>query len=311
MSRVICPNSSRVQGLKLNLPNDPYIFINVYFPVDPRNDQTDELIKVLQDVAFILDSCDQNCKIVLMGDLNADFGRGTDFVTLLKSFLHDHNLGTLWNKFDCDFTYAFSKSVNGVQRTYFSTIDHFCVSSDLLPFCIEAMPLHLVDNMSNHAPIFMKFKCEPSRIDFPSDSNTVKPPKPLWKNASNAEIHHYQDDLRHGLSQINLPDCVHCSDVRCQCRAHRDAIDNYACQIMESISSAVNSNIPFSNPSTSSKPPVPGWSDYVKPFRDDAYFWHSIWKSAGRPQNCHLHNVMKSTKNKYHFAIRKAGECNS
>lgn len=309
VSRVTCPYSSRVQGLKLNLPNDPYLFINCYFPVDTRNSETGELIRVLQDVKFVLESCDQNYKIVLLGDLNADFSRDTEFVTLLRNFILDNNLGTLWSKFECDFTYNFTRLVNGVQRTFFSKIDHFCVSSDLLPSCIEAMPLHFVDNLSNHEPIFMKFNCVPSPVQIVSDKNSIKPPKPLWRNASNADIDGYQHDLRLGLDDINLPNCLHCTNVCCDCLEHRDQIDTYAFQIMESISCAVNNNIPFSKSNASSgttnNSPMPGWSDYVKPFRDDAFFWHSVWKSAGRPQNCNLHVVMKSTRNKYHFAIRK------
>ena len=95
ISRVTCPNSYRVQGLKLNLPNDPYIFINCYFPVDNRNDAIDDLINVLQDIKYIVDSCEPNCKVVLLGDLNADFSRDTAFVTFLKDFLTENNLSAM------------------------------------------------------------------------------------------------------------------------------------------------------------------------------------------------------------------------
>ena len=49
----------------------------------------------------------------------------------------------------------------------------------------------------------------------------------------------------------------------------------------------------------------PGWSDFVKPFRDKAYFWSQVWKSAGRPLNCELHKVMKRTRNIYHYQVKK------
>ena len=305
ISRVTCPNSYRVQGLKLNLPNDPYIFINCYFPVDNRNDVIDDLINVLQDIKYIVDSCEPNCKVVLLGDLNADFSRDTAFVTFLKDFLTENNLCSVWSKFDCDFTYSFTRLVNGVERTFFSTIDHFCTSPEMLPSCTEAATLHFVENMSNHEPIFLKFKCVPSNIETVSDKNSRPPPKPVWKKAEQADIDSYKFDLEHILSEVIIPDCVTCANVCCVCTDHIDQIDNYALQIMESISSAVDNNIPFSNPNPKKALPMPGWSDYVKPFKDDAFFWHSIWKSAGRPQNCQLHTVMKSTRNKYHFAIRK------
>ena len=49
------PNSDRVQGLLLKLPDVSYLYINCYFPVDHRNHDVDILIKTLQDVKYLLD----------------------------------------------------------------------------------------------------------------------------------------------------------------------------------------------------------------------------------------------------------------
>ena len=50
---------------------------------------------------------------------------------------------------------------------------------------------------------------------------------------------------------------------------------------------------------------MPGWNEEVKQFRDEAFFWSQLWKSAGRPLNNELHNVMKRTRNIYHFQASK------
>ena len=50
---------------------------------------------------------------------------------------------------------------------------------------------------------------------------------------------------------------------------------------------------------------VPGWNEEVQPFRDTALFWHSIWVSCGKPLNSEVHNIMKRTRNVYHFQLRK------
>ena len=34
-------------------------------------------------------------------------------------------------------------------------------------------------------------------------------------------------------------------------------------------------------------------------------FWHSIWKSAGKPMNNQVHSIMKRTRNKYHMELKK------
>ena len=42
---------------------------------------------------------------------------------------------------------------------------------------------------------------------------------------------------------------------------------------------------------------IPGWQEFVEPFQDKAYFWHSVWISAGKPLNTESHKLMKNTKN--------------
>ena len=50
---------------------------------------------------------------------------------------------------------------------------------------------------------------------------------------------------------------------------------------------------------------IPGWNDLVKPYKEEALFLHAIWNSAGKPINNTLHNIMKRTRNIYHYHIRK------
>ena len=50
---------------------------------------------------------------------------------------------------------------------------------------------------------------------------------------------------------------------------------------------------------------VPGWTDIVKPFQEEAMFWNAVWTSAGKPINNSLHLIMKKARNLYHYAIRK------
>ena len=49
---------------------------------------------------------------------------------------------------------------------------------------------------------------------------------------------------------------------------------------------------------------MPGWKEEVEQFRSESVFWHSVWRSAGRPNNG-LHEVMKKTRYRYHNAVRK------
>ena len=59
------------------------------------------------------------------------------------------------------------------------------------------------------------------------------------------------------------------------------------------------------HPNQSKKKPKPGWTEHVRPYRENSLFWHSIWKSAGRPMNTVLHQIMKKTRNLYHYQLKK------
>jgi hypothetical protein len=51
---------------------------------------------------------------------------------------------------------------------------------------------------------------------------------------------------------------------------------------------------------------IPEWSEIVEPRRQDGLFWHGIWVSADRPNKGQLRNLMASTRNKFHYAVRSA-----
>ena len=50
---------------------------------------------------------------------------------------------------------------------------------------------------------------------------------------------------------------------------------------------------------------TPCWREAVSPFRDEAYFWHQVWVSYGRPLNTDIHMMMKKTRNQYHYQHKK------
>ena len=303
VKRIYCPNSKRVQGLQVKNGNLSYVFINCYFPTDPQLASADvsEILHCLQDVQYIMDNADKNSKFIMMGDLNSDFSRNSNFVNFVKAFISSNDMHTVWSKFECDYTYSFSKIVNGLQRSFFSRIYHFCLSPDLMTDCIMASPVHSVDNISNHAPIIMSVKCKLDGVVEP-ETNCSIPSHPLWKKATPENLNSYVSSLEDNLRDIHIPHhAINCTDVHC--KIHTADIDCYAANVMDAISQSVGSNIPMSSSSANSRTPMPGFSDFVKPYREDSLFWHAIWVSAGRPQNTQLHLVMKSTRNKYHYAI--------
>ena len=48
------------------------------------------------------------------------------------------------------------------------------------------------------------------------------------------------------------------------------------------------------------------WKLEVEPLRQDAVFWHGVWRSDGHPNKGELHNFMVRIRNGYHYAVRRA-----
>ena len=122
-------------------------------PVDSRNNDIGELIKVIQDIKYIIDESKDSRLfysvtwiVILVGIII--------LLILLNIFFLDNDLLSVWTKFNCDFTYSQTRMINGSERKYFSVIDHFSVSKGLLENCIDASPILTQDNLSNHTPIF-------------------------------------------------------------------------------------------------------------------------------------------------------------
>ena len=84
------------------------------------------------------------------------------------------------------------------------------------------------------------------------------------------------------------------------------ASDDLIVNILETIDQTYSSCL--SSMSTKKKgkdTPIASWESEVEPFKKDAYFWHAVWMSAGRPLNTTLHRIMQRTRNVYHLQIRK------
>jgi hypothetical protein len=307
-TRLCVPRSHRVQGLKLDMPSGEFLFINAYFPNDPGNNNLDDtdLLNTLQDIKYLLDMAGDKCTIVLMGDLNTDFSRNTPFVQIVKNFCQVNNLVTSWVKFDCDFTFYQERVVRGRTVVSKSTIDHFCVNFEHLNCCVEAMPLHMAENLSYHDPIYLKLQFDMTSLESEVTNHKINSTKrPMWNKASEAQVNQYTHDLRQLINNISInTDVLCCRNVHCDCDSHKRKLDEMCIDLMDCITKAVKANIPESSASKSS-PVIAGWNDHVQPFKERSQFWQAVWQSAGRPIDTELHRVFKHARNQYHYQVRK------
>ena len=81
----ISPSHWRIQAAILTTSFAKILIINSYFPVDPRNGDTDELIETLEVIKRLVVNHNYD-ELLLTGVLNADFIRNTRHCSLFKIF---------------------------------------------------------------------------------------------------------------------------------------------------------------------------------------------------------------------------------
>ena len=85
--------------------------------------------------------------------------------------------------------------------------------------------------------------------------------------------------------------------MKCRSIDHCDKADEFISKVLQSVEDAAAEALPTpSEPRTlpSRTKVFPGWKTFVKPFRDNAFFWHQVWSSAGRPLNTEMYFTFNS-----------------
>ena len=188
-------------------------------------------------------------------------------------------------------------------------LDHFFVNQRLLDCVVDAVPVHLGDNLSRHSPNVMKIKIDQEITYKPQQSDFPKVRKPAWYKATQEDKDNYTELLDMHLRDIYIPDSLSCTDVSCQCSVHSQERDRHVIDILCTLVETSYSCIPLTakpRPDKVNGQCLPGWNSTVAPLKDDSLFWHSVWKDAGSPQSGALHQVMCHARRKYHTAVRQA-----
>ena len=150
----ISPQHWRIQAIKIQLNKTSILIVNSYLPNDSLAANPDDmaLTEVLEEIRSVISghTFDQ---LYLLGDLNTDFSRRTGHVRTVNNFIKDLGLIGSWDKFAADFSHI--SEYNG--RTFVSLIDHFLWNSTATDFVSDCGILHLLENSSDHCPIFCKF----------------------------------------------------------------------------------------------------------------------------------------------------------
>ena len=298
----VSPNHNRMQAVLLETDESVVMIVNVYFPPDPKTkaySMNSDLEDVLATIENLIDS--QNCNdVVIVGDLNCDIKRDNGRVDRMRTFLSSNSMEMAWETFDVDYTHEFELD----NITYTSTIDHVLWNSNLRSRVENGGVMHPFNNTSDHSPIYCDltktFSTTQKAKNVKSEQNGVS-----TKILDEMDWKQFHDNLDVKLVGLAIPDCVNCRNTHCSDELHVFQIDGYVKNVLDSIDECIKSIAGKKRRNRKNTKIIPGWTEIVKPFHDDAKFWNALWTSAGKPLNNVLHNIMKKTRNQYHYAIRK------
>ena len=129
---------------------------------------------------------------------------------------------------------------------------------------------------------------------------TARIPRQQWDCADFTDRLNYQTTLNNNLSSLQLPrDCINCTDYCCTDYSHIASIQAFHDSLIESCleTSKVISV-------TKSPKNIPGLNEHVERHKQTSQFWHFTWKECGSPRNGEIAQIMRSTRSRYHYAIR-------
>ena len=180
----------------------------------------------------------------------------------MRRFKEELNLDNSWENFEADFSHV--HELNGV--TYVSLLDHFMWNMSLGELVSDCGVLHILENTSDHSPIFCDLTVEDVVNPLPSSNPVKSSPKPSWKLATNDEKESFKAILSDNLNDVRVLENI-CQDVHCKDSSHIDQIDGYLDDLVYCLENACEAALPTANngKKSSNKNPrkVAGWNHLV------------------------------------------------
>ena len=291
-SKRVCAVIMKLNGIKI-------LLCSVYMPQSDKHDEYQETLLTLSDIC----SSSDIDRIIIGGDMNVDTSRvGDRNLGSFQAFANRESLklGVQYKEVD----YTYESKINGSR----STLDYFLVSDNLFNQIVDYKVSHAVDNFSDHSNLVIIFHVP---IEYVEDNpNRPKPSGVMWKRATNDDVINYKLRLDEILEGINYScDATTCRDFFC--KGHRDAIEALHDHLTDACIQAGEMCIPDHNDlSMKGKTQIRGWNDIIRDFRDRAMFWHNMWKDMGSPRQGVVADIRRSTRARYHLAIRQLKAAN-
>lgn len=288
-------DKDRILPFILTLDRGKQLLIcNVYFPTDNRLATTvsDELSHLI-DALEICIKGNSSDFILIGGDFNTDFTRNNAQAKCLQQFLQRNTLSHTWLKSVTTFS-----GPNNAK----SCIDYFMVDNFLSEFIenTEVLDYTVWPKDIGHSPIVIDILCSTIN-DVVIDQNVNKFKCPAWHKITSYESYQSaMDNILDTFDKNPFLECFKCNNIHCDNQSHFKQIDNLCKSLTDICVVASNKTLPM----TRSNKGLPGWKVKVKPLRDDAHFWGTLWKQCGKPGHGVVLDIYRKCRREYHNAVK-------
>ena len=285
-------STPRLCAVATDTGNSKLLIVSVYMPNDDNSDVNFYLYgDVLSELSSLI-ALHDGYDIILGGDFNVDFDRPSRNLTLMLQFLTNEALvrvSTVTS--NGNYTY---ESATGNR----SAIDHFLVSESINNSYSGFSIVNDALNLSHHLPIQIETNLS-ARVALGKSKSKIRSLD--WDKATPFHLSNYKLFVDFYLGNLDVPDYVFsCNNL--SCKSHNDDIMSFLEVIINVLDECARITIPCKKVGHSTG--IPGWNEYVRPFKEKSLFWHQVWVNAGCPAQGQLANLRRHTRRKYHWAIK-------
>ena len=294
-------DSKRICAVSVSAGSNRILIINCYMPVDnySKHHVTDEFSDSIDTIENII-LCHPDHQVILGGDINVDIARQNAHDQYYCDLLQRQLLTDVILLPDCSINYTYSDLNSGAK----SCIDHFALSRNLTQSFRSGYILDQGCNPSNHKPVIIDLDVEISQtVTNIRPQGSSRNTSVAWhKVAANDNfVKQYQHELDNKLLHLPYRQVSTCQDQLCSDESHREQIDLW-CEDLIEICLSSEHVLPQTKHFTRTKA---GWNHYVRPYKDECNFWYISWKTAGKPRNGPLYELMREAKRQYMYAVRR------
>ncbi|KAJ2937484.1 hypothetical protein O0L34_g17527 [Tuta absoluta] len=294
--QVIDCNNSSLCAIKSVLHGNNFLFVSVYMP-QCKEANLPDFTSILSLVQSLIQEYDINYAYIL-GDYNANIGKGTLFGKELVSFCTENDLSC------ADYDILRTKGMDiftfqdGRAKTW---LDH-CVTTPLALASISEVYAFEDVMWSDHKPLFVtcSFNFDLGGSSRPASSDPTDAHLPefssRWGKRNGRQCEYYSAQCSKCLSMLDWPmlrklcDCD-CGGL-CQCSDHRALIDSVYCKFIGTLLRASRRR----SRGQDSAEPVKGWNEYVREAHFTARRARSDWMAANAPTEGALFDEMQTTR---------------